>query len=322
MKKVLVTVTNYSKFCKSSKNYLQSSGFEIDENTSGKRYSEEQLIQLVPNYDAAIVGMDPWTDRVLQKANKMKIIAKFGVGYDNIDISSAAKKGISVTYARGENAQSVAELALTLILNVLKKVSVFNRHIRNGIWDRELQHELHGKTVGLYGFGNIAQALAHMLKGFDVHILAYDPYFNKSIADNLGVQFCQQEDLLRHSDVLSLHLPGFEENTHIIGKKELNQMKAGSILINTARGNLIDLDALAIHLQNEHILGAGLDCFETEPISKTHPIFEFENVVATPHCGGKTFEAYDRIGLSTAQNIIDMFNGITPKNIINAKEDK
>lgn len=316
MKKVLVTASNYSKYCAQAKQKLEKAGFQVDENTTGKRYTEEQLIQIVPEYDAAIVGMDPWTKKVISNATKMKIIAKFGVGYDNIDVQAAKENGIVVTYAKGQNAVSVAELAFTLIMNVLKNIPEFDTDTKNGIWDRELQHEIQSKTIGLYGFGNIAQRLAKMLQGFSVNLIAYDPYFNYEIAKELNVKYVEQDKLISTSDILSLHLPGFKENTHIINQTVLANMKKGVILINTSRGNLVDLNALNESIQNNHLLGAGLDCYEKEPVQETLELFNNKRIVCTPHCGGKTWEAYERISNSTAQNIIDIFNGKTPKNII------
>ena len=198
------------------------------------------------------------------------------------------KKGITVTYAAGQNAVSVAELAFSLLMSVVKNLSKFNTHVKKGIWDRELQYELYGKTIGLYGFGNIAQKFAEMLAGFHVNILAYDPYFNKERADERNVIYADVDTLLTHSDVISLHIPGFREHSHIINESALSMMKQNSILINTARGNLIDLTALQKALDEQHLLGAGLDCFEIEPITDPLPLFRHERVVCTPHCGGKT----------------------------------
>ena len=314
MKKILVTASRYSTLCKSAKKLLEDNGFQIDENSTGNRYTADELSKLVPAYDAAIVGMDPWNKEVIAKADRMKIIAKFGVGYDNIDVEAAKKKGITVTYAAGQNAVSVAELAFSLLMSVVKNLSKFNTHVKKGIWDRELQYELYGKTIGLYGFGNIAQKFAEMLAGFHVNILAYDPYFNKERADERNVIYADVDTLLTHSDVISLHIPGFREHSHIINESALSMMKQNSILINTARVNRIDLTALQKALDEQHLLGAGLDCFEIEPITDPLPLFRHERVVCTPHCGGKTCEAYERISLSTAHNILDIFQGKTPEN--------
>ena len=144
MKKILVTASRYSTLCKSAKKLLEDNGFQIDENSTGNRYTADELSKLVPAYDAAIVGMDPWNKEVIAKADRMKIIAKFGVGYDNIDVEAAKKKGITVTYAAGQNAVSVAELAFSLLMSVVKNLSKFNTHVKKGIWDRELQYELYG----------------------------------------------------------------------------------------------------------------------------------------------------------------------------------
>lgn len=316
MKKILVTASRYSELCSPAKKLLEENGFQIEENTTGKRYSATELMRLVPNYDAAIVGMDDWNAEVIKQAKKMKIITKFGVGYDNIDIDAARESHIMVTYARGQNAISVAELALSLLLTTMKNIPTFNNHVKKGIWDRDLQYELQGKTVGLYGFGNISQAFAKMLSGFDVQLIACDKFFNEEIAAKLNVKQVSAEYLLGNSDVLSLHVPGSKENTHMIGYQELQKMKKGNVLINTSRGNLIDLSALKDSLDNGDLLGAGLDCYEVEPVETPLPLFKHERVVCTPHCGGKTYEAYQRISMSTAENIIDAFNNKKPKNLL------
>lgn len=316
-RRVLVTASRYTELCAEAKKLLESKGFEIVENTSGKRYTKEELISIVPNIDAAIVGMDKWDRDVFNAAKKLKVIAKFGVGYDNIDVEAASDFGIKVTFARGQNAVSVAELTLTLLLSVIKNIPYFNNHVKEGIWDRELQYEIRGKTVGLIGFGCISQETAKMLMGFGVNVLAADLKPNEKAAKMLNVTLTDIDTIIEQSDIISLHIPGTKENTHIINKDAMSRMKENVILINTSRGNLINLTDLHAMILDGKILGAGLDCFESEPVSQNTPILGLDRVVCTPHSGGKTYEAYQRISGSTAKAVIDFFDGIEPENLIN-----
>ena len=315
-KKILVTASRYSQLCTAGKAMLEAKGYEIMENTTGKRYSTAQLKEIIPDIDGVIVGLDDWNEEVFKVAKKLKILAKFGVGYDNIDVSKAREYGILTTIARGQNASAVAEMAVAQILACVRNLCGFNETVRTGYWDRTLHHELEGMTVGLLGFGMIARKTARMLSGFDVHVIASDKYPNAEEADKLHVDMVSFDDVITESDVISLHIPGTPENHHLIDAGQISKMKDGAFLVNTSRGSLIDLEALKQALESGKLAAAGLDVYEKEPADESEEMFRTVNTVCTPHCAGKTFEAYQKISIHTAQAVIDVLEGRLPQDIV------
>lgn len=188
---------------------------------------------------------------------------------------------------------------------------------RAGHWDRYVGRELAGKSIGLLGFGAIAQLLARRLTGFDVEIKAYDPYGNPAQAEELGVRLVALEEAVSDVDIVSVHVPHLPATHHLVDDQLIGFMRPGTILINTSRGALVNEAALVRGLESGTIGGAGLDVFEIEPVDPVNPVFAFDNVITAPHSAADTIEAYDRIGWATASAIIDVFSGRTPANLAN-----
>lgn len=316
-KKVLVTATNYSIYCGKAKKLLEDNGFEVIENKYGRPYTFDELKPIVPGVDAVIAGVDSWDEKVFCIAPKLKIIARFGVGVDNIDVKAAETHGILVTNAKGENATSVADQAVAFILSMLRNIPHLNTSIRTGAWERFVGHNLDGKEIGLLGFGFIAQQVAKRLSGFDVKIRAYDKYPNQEAAQMLHVEMCSLENVLTKSDIVSLHLPNLPETRHIMNEKTFSMMKDGSYFLNTARGVLVDEKALVKALQSHKLTMAAADVYEEEPVKKENPLLKLENFIGTPHTCGDTFETYYNISQTTAKAVLDCFAGKTPVNLLN-----
>ncbi|MDR3438797.1 phosphoglycerate dehydrogenase [Telmatospirillum sp.] len=311
-KKVLVTTTNYSKLCKDAKAQMESNGWTIIENDFGRPMTLDEILERVGDVDAVMAGADYWTEQVFQAAPKLKIIARFGVGVDNIDIEAARRRGIKVVNAVGRNANAVAELTIGLILSAMRNIPALHQSVRQGGWDRFVGDELMGRTVGLLGLGNIGQRVARKLAGFDVRILAYDKFPNRAAAEKLNVTLVPSEQLLADSDVVCLLLPSLKETYHFMNRETFARMKDGAYFVNTARGALVDEAALGDALTSGKLTAAAIDVYETEPVSADNPLFRIKNIITTPHTASETYETFRNVGAHTAQAILDEFEGINP----------
>ncbi|MEC0311405.1 phosphoglycerate dehydrogenase [Paenibacillus lautus] len=318
-KKVLVTATNYSKLCADAKRLLESHGCEIIENRFGRPLTFEELKEVVGSVDGVIAGVDTWNEAVFKLAPQLQGIARFGVGVDNIDLEAARKYGIQVTNVPRGNANAVAELAIGLMISVRRHIPALDRSTKNGGWERFVGSELAGGTIGLLGFGNIAQLTAKKLKGFDVEIIAYDKYPDTAKASEYGVKMTTFEQVLADSDIVSMHLPSLKETHHMMNDKAFVRMKPSAIFINTARGAVVDEQALSRALSSGVIAGAAIDVYESEPVPADHPILQIGNLITTPHTAAETFETYTRVSMITAQAMLDIFEGREPQNVLTAK---
>lgn len=314
--KVLVTATNYSTLCVEAKQLLESNGVEVLENKLGRPHTFEELKELVHDIDGVVAGVDTWDEEVFKLAPHLKAIARFGVGVDNIDLAKAQEYGIKVTNVPAGNANAVAELTVGLILSVMRNIPSLHQSARRGYWDRFVGAEMIGKTVGLLGFGNIAQMVAKKLQGFDVGIIAYDKYPNEGKARELGVELVGSNEVLHRSDIVSMHLPSLPETYHMMSDAQFALMKENAYFVNTARGALVDEKALHRALSNRVIAGAAIDVYEKEPVSADNPLFQLDNLVSTPHTAAETFETYHKVGLATAQALLDVFAGKEPHNLL------
>lgn len=314
---VIVGPVRYAELCPAGRALLVENGFTLVENNRSTPWTAADLSPLLSTASASVCGVEVFDRDIIAAAPGLKIISRLGVGLDNIDLAEARSRGVHVVNAPGGNAIAVAELALGLLLSVLRQIPSMNDNIRTGTWDRYVGSELGGKSIGLIGFGATAQVLARRLTGFDVTIVAYDPFGDSALADELGVRLVSLPEAVTDVDVVSVHAPHLPETHHLVNADLLASMREGTVLINTSRGGLVDEAALVAALQSGHIAGAGLDVFEVEPVSATNPLLAFPNVVATTHAAADSLEAYHRIGLSTAQAIVDTFSGRTPKALAN-----
>ena len=316
-KKVLVTATNYSTYCSAAKALLEENGVEVIENPYGRPMPRDELLTVVGDIDGAVVGVDTWNEKIFAHAPKLRAMARFGVGVDNIDLAAAKAHGIQVTNAKGMNSNPVAELTVGLILSTLRNVPAFNASIREGKWDRFMGRDLAGMTVGLLGFGDIAQRVAKKLSGFDVSICAYDLYPNLEKARELNVEMVSMEETLHRADVVCMHLPSLPSTHHIMDAQTFGMMKDGSYFINTARGALVDETALAQALRSGKLTAAAIDVFDQEPVRRDNPLFALPNLFATPHTAAETYDTYHNVGLATARQLLDVFAGKKPNNLLN-----
>lgn len=314
--KILVTATNYSQLCADAKKLLEDNGCEVIENTFGRPMTFDELKTRIGDISGVIAGVDTWNDEVFAIAPQLKVISRFGVGVDNIDIEAARRHGIKVTNAAGGNANAVAELTIGLIVAAMRAVPQLHATTRLGAWDRFVGHELVGRTVGLLGFGNIAQKVARKLSGFDVEVIAYDKFPNLDAAAKLGVTMVSSDDVVTRSDILCMLLPSLPETRRFMNAETFGRMKTGAYFVNTARGALVDEAALAAALTSGKLSGAAIDVYEREPSSADNPLFRFDRIVTTPHTAAETYETYTGIGAITATAVLDVLAGRVPKNLL------
>lgn len=319
MGKILVSASHFDTICQEAWELLEENGHEVI--FDGKRefpaYSYEELKALIKDVDAALIGMDVYDEKVFELAPKLKAVAKFGVGVDNIDCEAAKRHGVKVLNAPGQNSNAVAELTVGFILDLLRFVLPLHKKMEKGLWPRYLGTEIRGKTIGLLGFGAIARLVAEKLRGFDVRVIAHDLFPMEEEARRLGVTMTAQEEVITKSDVVSIHIPASRENYHLFDDEMFAKMKRGAYLVNAARGALVDLDALSRSIQSGQIAGAALDAFEVEPLSLNAPILKCENVILTPHTGAETREAYQNVSLCTCRDIVAVLRGEEPSHCVN-----
>jgi len=265
----------------------------------------EKLLAAVPEADALLVRSATTVDaEVLDAAPRLKIVARAGVGLDNVDVKTATERGVLVVNAPTSNIHSAAEHALALLLSAARQIPAADASLREHAWKRSSFSgtEIFGKTVGVVGLGRIGQLVAQRLAAFEAHIVAYDPYVSAARAAQLGIELLSLDELLGRADFISVHLPKTPETAGLIDKEALAKTKPGVIIVNAARGGLIDEAALADAISSGHVRAAGLDVFSKEPCTDS-PLFELAQVVVTPHLGASTEEAQDRAGTDVAASV-------------------
>lgn len=263
------------------------------------------LLAEVADADALIVRSATKVNaEVFEAATRLRVVARAGVGLDNVDVPAATGRGVMVVNAPTSNIVSAAEQAIALLLSVARHTASASAALKRGEWNRSRYSgvEVQGKTVGVVGLGRIGVLFAQRMAAFGTRLIAYDPYLQPARAAQLGVRLVGLDELLRESDFISVHLPRTPETFGLIGEKELAMVKPGVRIINAARGGLIDEQALADALRQGRVAGAGIDVFVTEPATES-PLFAFDNVVVTPHLGASTTEAQDKAGLAVARSV-------------------
>jgi len=283
---------------------------------SSRVYTEEELVKEARDVDAILVTGrgEKITRKVMEASEKLRVVSKYGVGVDNIDVKAATEMGIIVTRTPGANANAVAEFAVAMILAATRKIPLAMAHLKAGGWREQklVGVELASSTVGLVGLGHIGFRVAKKLKGLDAKVLGYDPYVTGEKAAEVGVELAELERLLRESDVVTIHAALTEQTKHLIGERELALMKPSAYLVNTARGAIVDQKALYRALKEGRIAGAALDVFEEEPLKPDNPLFQLDNVILTPHVGDSTVTAKIQTYTQAAENILKVLRGELP----------
>ncbi len=314
--KVLVTAVSFGRTSTEPAALLENAGCEIIRSSLSRPMNEEELLAAVPQVDAIITGADIITRRVIESARRLRVIAKHGVGVDNIDVQCATERGIVVTNAPGSNADSVADLAFGLMLALARRIPQADRFTRSGEWDRFIGVEVWGKTIGIVGLGRIGKGIAVRARGFNMEVLACDVFHDEPFAIAQGITFVSFEELLGRADFVTLNVPLGPDTRGMVNSRTLRLMKRGAYLINTARGEIVDEAALAEALQNGLIAGAAVDVYVKEPPGES-PLFSLPNVIVTPHMGAHTAEAARNAGLVAANCVVDALAERRPAHLVN-----
>jgi D-3-phosphoglycerate dehydrogenase len=251
--------------------------------------------------------------REVLAGSKLRAIARMGVGYDAIDIPAATELGIAVTITPGTLEPSVAEHTVALMLAVTRGIVQRDREVRAGTWSRVPFPRIAGRTFGIVGLGRIGRAVVPKVQGLGMNVVAYDPFADQKFAADNGVTLMSLSELLQTADVVSLHPPTTPETTNLINRQTLAQMKPGSVLVNTARGAVVDEEALCEALDRGQLFGAGLDVFKTEPLPTTSPLLKYDNVVLCTHMGGMDHESAIATSSLAAQCIVDLYHNRWPE---------
>jgi D-3-phosphoglycerate dehydrogenase len=260
------------------------------------------------------------TAELIQSALQLQVIGRYGVGYDTVDVAAATAAGIPVVITPGANTETVAEQAWALLLALARRLTFWHRAVLEGRWNCRYTEEsfpVRGKTLGLIGFGRIGQRVARLAQAFEVHVQAYDPYLTAEQAAAAGATLVDLDTLLCTSDFISLHCLLSDETRHLIDHGAVAKMKPHAILVNTARGTVCDLDALAEGLQSGHLAGVALDVFPEQPPDLSHPIFQQENFLCSPHVSSLTPDADEKIATMACSDIACVLRGERPANVVN-----
>lgn len=296
---------------------LLRSQFDVD---LGLEMSDEELREKIGEYDAILIrSATKMTPELIELAGNLKVIGRAGTGVDNVDIPAATRRGIIVANAPESNSVAAAEHTLALALALFRNVPQAHRSLAEGRWDRAKfkGSELYGKTLGVIGFGRIGQLVAKRAQGFEMEVVAFDKFVSAERFRELGVEGAESvEELLGRADLVTLHTPKTPETTGMINAATIAAMKDGARLVNCARGELVDLDALTAGLESGKLAGAALDVFPEEPFTE-HPVFSRADVVVTPHLGASTAEAQDRAGVVTAEQVTAALTGGVVTNAVN-----
>ena len=301
---------------------LHESGIELlcrnaCEVSTSSGETEDDFIRDIGDADAVFVRNEKITSKIMDACKNLKVIAKHGAGYENIDIDYATSKGIQVVYVPGGNAVAVAEHTMMMMLNCARRLNYVQREFREGNYNLRFTlsdtHELYRKTLGIIGVGNIGKEVARKAAyGFDMKVIAYSEHCTQAQLDALGVPITlvkSRDIVFSESDFVSVHLPATPKNVGSIGYEEFKKMKSSAYIINTSRGNIIREEEMIEALKNGIISGAGLDVFSVEPVCPDNPLLMMENVVVSPHCGGMTVETSKRLSYLGAQGIVETLYG-------------
>lgn len=301
--KVLVTPRSYGKNDPEVFSMLEAVNVEVVRNDTGNILDKETIKKMLADCDGVIVGVDPMDAEVIASAGKLKAIAKYGVGMDNIDLEAAKARNIAVSSTLGANSEAVADYTMALILAVARKTVIIDRGCRQGDWRKISTRDVSGGTIGILGLGAIGRNVAKRAQGFGMKVLGYDVFWDDEYAARENITKSSLDDIFANCDVISLHLPLLPETRNLIGKDEINKMKADTIIVNTARGGLIDENSLLDALEDGRIYGAGIDVFSSEP-PKDQRWFSLDNVVLGSHCAASTLGASRNMGRIATANLI------------------
>lgn len=305
MFRVLVTARSFANTPGAHQDMLREGGCELDLRAPSHPYKAEQLRELISGYDGVILGLDACDASVIERADQLKVISRYGVGVDAVDLQAAAAKGIAVTNTPGANMLGVSELTLGLLFALARQIPQVAAAAKGGAWTRPTGWELSGKQLGVVGFGAIGRDVGKKAVALGMKVLAYDPFWKGEMD---GVENASLERVIAESDVITLHCSLTPETANLINTERIATMKDGAYVINTARGELVDEDALYNGLKSGRLAGAAIDAFRVEPPTGS-PLLTLDNFIAIPHLGATTRESVQRMAMMASENLLAVLRG-------------
>jgi phosphoglycerate dehydrogenase-like enzyme len=297
---------------------LDAAGIAWTHRFGGPDWLDEDTRAVVTDVDAILAGNERLDATTLDHAQRLQVVARNGVGYDRVDVDYCTQRGIVVTYTPGVMAAAVADLTFGLLLAVVRGIAVADRGIKAGAYEVAIGEDLSSMSFGLLGCGRIGAEVVRRAQGFGMRVLVHDPWADAERLRSLGVEAVDLDGLLTGADIISLHLPMTQDNARIVDADFLRRMRPRSVLVNTARGGLVDEPALMAALRDGHLSGAGLDCQATEPpVGASADLVALEQVVATPHSGSKTITARIKMAELATQTMVDVLQGRRPEHVVN-----
>lgn len=301
----MITARSFGKVNEEAMMLLRDADCQIIRIDINSNDAEEQIDNNIVDTDAILAGLESYSKDRLALGKRLKVISRYGVGCDAINLNAAEELGISVTITPGANVDSVSDLAFSLMLSAARHIPQMDRSIRTGLSNRPLGIQMWKKTLGIIGCGRIGKGVALRAKGFGMKILCYDMYQDKEFAEKHGVQYCELDKLLRNSDFISLHAPLNAQTENMISAEQFEMMKNNAVIVNTARGGILNEEDLYHALNTGQIAAAALDATVVEPPVNS-PLVNLENCILTPHAGAATYEASHAMSMMAAQNIVDV----------------
>jgi D-3-phosphoglycerate dehydrogenase len=315
--RVLITATSFSEIAKEPEERLIAAGYEVAHNPYGRPMTAAELAPLLQGVDGVAAGVDDFSAAAFAQADRLKVVARHGAGIDQVDLAECTRRGIVVANLPGANAEAVADMTLALMLAVARNIPEGDRTTKAGQWVNTYGVDLYHATVGLLGMGRIGKGVARRCRGFDADVLAYDPYFDEEFARDYRIERAESlEQVMREADFVCIHMPSNEQTRKCINAEKIALMKPTAILINTARGAIVDEEALADALEQGRIFGAGLDVYAAEPPTNTRLITS-PRIVTMPHVSSNTPGALLAMGNGVVDAIMAVFSGRRPEFVVN-----
>ena len=306
-RRVLITTSPFGELDPQALRLLEQEKIGYTMNPFGRRLREEELTELIGPYEVMIAGTEPITKAVLERAPALRLIAHTGIGLDNIQLAAARERGIALTYTPSAPSPAVAEMTIGQMLALLRKTATADRGMREGVWNRRIGRRLGQLTAGIIGVGRVGRLVVRHLQGWSPRILANDLKIDDEFAQRTGCVWTDKETIFREADVMTLHVPLTRQTRHLVGKRELEMMKPDAILINTARGGIVDEAALAAALRSRPGFSAAVDVFEQEPYNGE--LAALENCLLSCHMGSCTRDCRLQMEMEAAQEVVRYFRG-------------
>lgn len=312
--KIVCTSPSFAKYSAYPYDLLKAAGVTLENLPAD--ISEADFIARAADADGAIVAFNPMTEAVFSSLPNLKVVSKHGVGVDNIDLAAAQRHGVRITNVPAANRHAVADFTFALLLSLARDLPRVDAATRAGEWPRCFGHDVHSMTLGIVGIGSIGQAVAKRATGFEMRVLAYDPFANPEAVTALGVELVDLDTLCREADFLTLHVGLSEQTHHLINTERLALMKPTAMLINAARGGIVDEQALYESLKEKRLAGAAIDAFEQEPLTSS-PLYTLDNVIVSSHIAGYTENALTTLSTTCVEDVLAVLRGKEPKHPVN-----